>query len=193
MILGALENLFPIAKTLPAKNCVRMYTAEIVGGSTEPATPFYNATLRSECCIHSYLKLFNATSTQLEGFGDACRLGSVWLRQRGIGTGLASGGFGQFEWASILALLLRGGGPNDKPVLSMAYSNLQLFKAMIRFIASTDLLRTPVAIGGTSIELSDYRGPALYDGQRGINILFKMTKLSYRTVFLSCLAGRLMH
>lgn len=175
--------MFPLAKTLPDKNCVRLQRPEeAAADNTHPATPFYNATLRSECCTLPYSKLLAATSAQLEGFDDACRLGGNWLRQRSIGTGLTSGGFGQFEWAALLALLLQGGGSNGKPVLSKGYSSLQLFKATLQFIATKDLAKTPIGVYASSFNRVDNSAPVLYDGQRGINILFKMTEWSYRMV-----------
>lgn len=139
--------------------------------------------MRSECCTFAFLKLFHATSTQVEAFGDTCRLGSLWLRQRGFGADLGSGGFGQFEWASLLVLLLRGGGVNGKPVLSKGYSCLQIFKATLQFLAARDLVTNPLLLGAVKLEAGDHRGPIIFDGQRGINILFKMTVWSYKTVY----------
>lgn len=183
VILAANASLFPITKTLLGKNCVRSQQSEAsTTPSTGPATPLYNATLRSECCTLASLKLLHATSTQVEAFGDACRLGAVWLYQRGFSTKLGEGGFGHFEWASLLALLLQGGGANGKSVLSKGYSNLQLFKATLQFLAAKDLVKNHLMIPSAHEDIGEVRGPVLFDGQRGLNILFKMTEWSFQTV-----------
>ena len=189
--MAASDILFPITKTLPARNCIRMHTPEASAVDTaSSATPFYNASLRSECCTSSFLKFLYATSTRVDTFGDACRLGSVWLRQRRLGTSLGSGGFGEFEWASLVALLLHGGGGlDDKPVLSKGYSSLQLFKATLQYLAAKDLVKNRVLIWATGSECGNGTGPVLYDGQRGLNVLFKMTDWSYRTVRNHCFAS----
>ena len=180
IILAADGAMFPLSKTLPHKNCVR---ANLEGSapaenSTMP-TPFYNASLRSECSSLAYLKYLYGASLQSDGFTDACVLGSVWLRQRGLRTGLAGGGFGSFEWACTMALLLHGGGPKGKPLLSKAYNPHQLFKAMLQYLSMKDLVAGPVAILSDIVNIDGYGQPVLFDGARGLNVLFKMSPWSY--------------
>ena len=180
IILAADGAMFPLSKTLPHMNCVRAN----LGGST-PAekftipTPFYNASLRSECSTLAYLKYLHGASLQSDGFTDACILGSLWLRQRGLSTGLAGGGFGSFEWACTMALLLQGGGPKGRPILSKAYNSHQLFKAMLQYLSVKDLVAGPVVILSDIVNLDGYGQPVLFDGARGLNILFKMSPWSY--------------
>ncbi|KAL8832408.1 MAG: hypothetical protein Q9191_000280 [Dirinaria sp. TL-2023a] len=182
IIIAASGDLFPLTRTLPGKNCIRFQkvaSAIDKADSTTP-TPLYNATLRSECCTLSSLKLVHAASTQSEAFGDACLLGSVWLRQRGMGTGLSVGGFGPFEWAYLLAVLLQGGGLNGKPALSRGYSSLQLFKATLQFLSARDLVANPLVMQVSNTEVAgNDSGPTVFDGLHGINVLFKMTISSY--------------
>ena len=140
-------------------------------------TPFYNASLRSECSSLAYLKSLHACSLQSDGFSDACCLGSVWLRQRGLGRD-----FGQFEWASTMALLMQGGGPKGKPALLRGYDGYQLFKATLQYLSLQDLVANPVFVHFDNITLVDHDRPMLFDGKRGINILFKMTPWSYATL-----------
>ena len=180
IILAADGAMFPLSKTLLDKNCVR---ANLEGSapaenSTMP-TPFYNASLRSECSSLAYLKYLHGASLQSDSFTDACVLGSVWLRQRGLRTGLAGGGFGSFEWACTMALLLHGGGPKGKPILSKAYNPHQLFKAMLQYLSMKDLVAGPVAILSDIVNIDGHGQPVLFDGARGLNVLFKMSPWSY--------------
>ena len=180
IILAADGAMFPLSKTLPNRNCVR---ANLEGSapaesSTMP-TPFYNASLRSECSSLAYRKYLHGASLQSDGFTDACVLGSVWLRQRGLRTGLAGGGFGSFEWACTMALLLHGGGPKGKPILSKAYNPHQLFKAMLQYLSMKDLVAGPVAILSDIVNIDGHGQPVLFDGARGLNVLFKMSPWSY--------------
>lgn len=109
-------------------------------------------------------------------------LGSVWLRQRGLGSGLNAGGFGSFEWAYLLAILLQGGGLKGKPILSKSYNGLQLFKATLQFLSARDLATNRLLVQADREEIGDESGPAVLDGPRGFNLLFKMTIPSYKNV-----------
>ena len=128
------------------------------------------------------MKLLHQSSISLEAFGDACLLGAVWLRKRGLGTDLAKGGFGNFEWACLIALLLQSGGLRGRPVLSRGYNSYQVFKAVLKFLASTDLIAQPLIIHYEDLNLFNHKGPVLFDGTRGMNTLFKMTTWSYNLV-----------
>lgn len=182
IILAAEGNLFPISKTLPDKNCVRLKREGAPSIENSP-TPFYNATLRSECSSLAYLKYLQATSSQSKNFSDACALGSVWLRQRNLGCG----GFGAFEWACMMALFLRGGGFSNKPLLLRGYSSYQMFKATLQYIAAKDLLATPVIVQSDDNQIANPEhtvipsgpNPVMFDSERGLNILFKMSLWSY--------------
>lgn len=177
IMLVASGDLFPTAKTQPARNCVRPKPEDTkLQVGQKLSTPYYNATLRSECCSLAYLKYLHSTSLQSEGFTNACVLGSVWLRQRS----LASGGFGSFEWACTMALLMQGGGLNGRPVLSKGYSSYQLFKANLQCLATLDLVENPVFIHCEKEDLVNVDRPVLFDGLRGLNILYKMTPWSYQ-------------
>ena len=92
---------------------------------------------------------------------------------------MKSGGFGPFEWACMVALLMHGGGPKDRPVLSKAYSSYQLFKGTLQYLSLKDLVKTPTLISHGKIEVTGHQGPILFDGVRGINVLFKMFPWSY--------------
>ncbi|KAL5332646.1 Nrap protein [Aspergillus crustosus] len=178
-IITAVEDtLFPIQRTLPIKNNVRH---GLKGGHDQQApTQFYNSCLRSEATVSLYHKLLSSTAQSCDAFQDASLLGRIWLRQRGFGTSLSQGGFGGFEWSVLMSLLLEGGGPSGKPVLLKSYSSYQLFKATIQFLAAKDLTE-PLLFSAS--EVSFPRGtPVVYDGKRGLNLLYKMTPWAYSLV-----------
>ncbi|KAL8705543.1 MAG: hypothetical protein Q9201_001360 [Fulgogasparrea decipioides] len=177
VILAASGDLFPLEKTLPDKTCIRSLAAD--GQPNEPS-PTYNATLRSECCSLASLKQLHKSLVQSSAFQDASMLGTVWLHQRGLGSAIGKGGFGQFEWVSIMSTLLRGGGPAGRPVLSSGYSSYQLFKATLQYLSTTDLITKPMIIQPTSFKLMHTGRPVFFDGARGLNLLFKMSSWSYR-------------
>lgn len=179
ILLAASSDLFPVDKTLPTKGCIRHTVAN---GQDEAPSPTYNAVLRSECCSLISLKLLERSIGQSDAFREACMLGAVWLRQRGIGSSIKKGGFGQFEWASVISMLMRGGGRTGRPVLSAGYSNYQLFKATLQFLATTDLITSPIIISSANFKLDHTDHPVFFDGSRGLNLLFKMSPWSYRMV-----------
>ncbi|KAB8076695.1 Nrap protein [Aspergillus leporis] len=175
-IITAIEDhLFPIARTLPMKNNVRQ-------GSTDrheydEPTSFYNAALRSEATVSPFHKLLYSAAQNCDSFRDACILGRIWLRQRGFGSSFQRGGFGGFEWTVLMSLLFEGGGLNGKPVLLKSYSSYQLFKATLQFLAGRNLI-TPLLLFASDIP-SPSGIPMLYDGKRGLNILYRMSPWSY--------------
>ena len=173
VILAADGNLFPISKTLPHKNAVRPTIGVNSHGSLP--TPFYNASIRSECSSLAYLKYLHVNLVQTRDFANACILGSVWLRQRG----LWDGGFGPFEWACTVALLMQAGGLKGNPILSKGYNSYQIFKATLQYLAATDLVTNPLLIQPNGFESIRTNRPMLFDGVRGHNILYKMTPWSY--------------
>ncbi|MCJ1398657.1 hypothetical protein MMC11_001858 [Xylographa trunciseda] len=177
------SSVFEIGKTLPWKNCVRSKPSDSLSASPTLSTSVYNATLRAESCVASYLKLLHGVKAKADGFTSACILGHVWLRQRGFGTGLLNGGFGGFEIACMIALLLQSGGPKGRPLLSGGYSSSQIFKAILQFLASSNLMKTPLILGGgDSYDQKAFKmgTPVLFDSIRGLNILYKMSPWSYK-------------
>ncbi|KAI9787741.1 MAG: hypothetical protein M1839_000273 [Geoglossum umbratile] len=174
------EEVFSNARLLPDKNCVR--PSKAVSGTTAllAPTPFYNATLKSESSVTPYLKLLHGASSHCGSYKEVCILGRVWLQQRGFGGSISKGGFGHFEWAAISAVLLQGAGPRGQRLLSPGYNSYQLFKAMLQFLASTDLVANPLLFQAEKFSIQKLDVPTFYDGPRGVNILFKMTPWSYR-------------
>ncbi|KAJ5110750.1 hypothetical protein N7532_001285 [Penicillium argentinense] len=176
-ILTAIEpTLFPVTRTLPAKSNVRQ-ASTTEHSKTGEATPFYNASLRSEATVSLYHKHLHLATQKCESFRDACILGRTWLQQRGFFSSFQTGGFGSFEWAALVSLLFEGGGPTGQPILMRSYSSYQIFKAVMQFLAGRDLT-TPLLFSATDISVP-HGGPVIYDGCRGLNILYKMTPWSY--------------
>ncbi|KAI3319896.1 pre-rRNA processing protein utp22 [Xylariaceae sp. AK1471] len=179
IIPNAPEGYFPTAKLTASSNAIRRNAPEESKDSKAP-TPYYNNTLKSESQFTSYLKLLHRTSNMCASFKDACILGRIWLQQRGFGGDVADGGFGHFQWAVLMALLLQTGGRKGEPILSPSLHSSQLFKATLQYLASANLPKKPVILGPTtaSPEVVRQAGPLLYDSAREINILFNMTTWS---------------
>ncbi|KAL4907609.1 hypothetical protein BDW74DRAFT_147830 [Aspergillus multicolor] len=174
-IITAVEDtLFPISRTLPMKNNIR-HSSE--GESRNEPTPFYNSCLRSEATVSLYHKILSSAAQSCESFRDACLLGRIWLRQRGFCSSSLKGGFGGFEWSVLMSFLLESGGPNGKPVLLKSYSSYQLFKATVQFLNGRDLT-DPLLLSAYHVSFPN-KGPVIYDGKRGLNVLYKMTPWSY--------------
>ncbi|KAL1303251.1 hypothetical protein AAFC00_006665 [Neodothiora populina] len=177
------DNVFSKDKLLPSKNCVRPAKADDDDNTSAslPATPFYNASIQADSQLTAYLKLLHHASTTCDAFKDACLLGRVWLRQRSLTSHTAKGGFGNFEWAALMAVLLQTGGGNGMPLLSSGYSSYQLFKATLQYLAAKDLVRSPAVLQAGTVTLAAHDAqPVFFDGARGINILYKMTASSYQ-------------
>ncbi|KXJ89432.1 Nrap protein, partial [Microdochium bolleyi] len=179
IIPTAPEGLFP-AKKLGASNSSLRQGDNKDSKESKSASPFYNSTLKAEALYSPYLRLLHKASKSSAAFADACLLGRTWLQQRGFSGSLAEGGFGHFEWATLIALLMQGGGRKGEAVLSASLHSTQLFKATLQYLATANFLKKPVVIGGDSIDMDSIRqsGPVVYDGARSMNILYKMTAWS---------------
>jgi U3 small nucleolar RNA-associated protein 22 len=180
IIPAAPETLFTETKLRPSKNSIRPKHEQDKGPTTAPPSPFYNASIQSDCSLESYLKLIHSGMKQASGFKDACILGRIWLRQRGFGSSISNGGFGNFEWAALSALLLKGGGPKGHGLLSPGYSSYQMFKAVVKFLSTVDLANKPIVYEASDFLPAKSDVPTFFDGPRGHNIFFKMTPWSYR-------------
>ncbi|KAL9026996.1 MAG: hypothetical protein Q9196_004421 [Gyalolechia fulgens] len=179
ILLAASSDLFPVTQTLPSKACTRRSAPDV---QDTVSSTVYNATLRSECCSLLSLKQLDESVAQSDAFRDACILGAIWLRQRGFGSSITQGGFGQFEWASVIASLMRSGGPAGPPVLSRSYSSHQLLKATLQFLSAYDLVASPIVLQSLGYQIVPDTGPVFFDGSRGLNLLFKMSQWSYKTL-----------
>lgn len=173
------DDLFPISKTSPDKLNIRLLNSEDVASAL-----FYNATLRAESAVTAYLKFLYQASTLCDSFKDSCLLSRIWLRQRGLGKSIAQGGFGPFEWAAICAALLQGRHDREKAAFAPGFSGYQLFKATLQFLSSSDMAAIPFLFQADSLTLQKSEVPVFFDGQRGMNILYKMTPWSYAMVIL---------
>ena len=187
ILLALPENIFPQHKLLPNSNCIRPKGSE--DGTSDQVlspTPFYNSTLQSDVNIIPYLKLLHATASRVEGFKDACILGRIWMKQRGFGSQIRKGGFGNFEWAAIMSLLLQPNAVTGVQPLSPGYSTYQLFKATLQFLSRGDLTKKAFTFQAPNITISksETNAPVVFDSPRGQNILFKMTQWSYKRLQL---------
>jgi U3 small nucleolar RNA-associated protein 22 len=181
ILLTSSLGLFPPEKLLPTKACVRPKTSNVESKASDlEPSPFYNASIMSDILATEYLKLQHDVAKECSAYRDACILGRVWLRQRDLSGRIQKGGFGNFEWAVMMALLLQGGGPKGLPVFSNGYSSYQLFKALLQYLSGKDLITSPQTIGDSTQSLGKQNDtPVLFDSIRGMNILFKMNQWSY--------------
>ncbi|KAK7403547.1 U3 snoRNP protein [Neonectria punicea] len=179
LIPCAPEGLFPKNKLLPTSNNTRSGDASDKKAA-QTGTPFYNSTLKAEETFISYLRLLTHAKNECPAFPDACALGRIWLQQRGYGGSVPQGGFGHFEWAVMIALLLQTGGRKGQAALSTALSSTELFKAAVQFLSTTDFNKKPFVFGSSTINVDSVResGPVMFDPIRELNILFKMTPWS---------------
>lgn len=181
ILLAAPEGVFVDAKLHPKANCIRPKGDDTeTDHKTLTPTPFYNSSLRSDATITPYLKLLHSSAANCDAFKDACVLGRVWLKQRGFGSALRKGGFGNFEWATLMALLMQPNPGAGAPTLSSGYSSYQLFKATLQFLARHDLSKKAYSIQARDVTFpKSGLAPVFFDGARGLNLLYKMTPWSF--------------
>ncbi|KAL2261289.1 hypothetical protein VTK26DRAFT_4480 [Humicola hyalothermophila] len=169
------DSFFPKAKLNLGASLIRKGREEDGNGPSRPS-PFYNSTLVAEASFLPYLRLLRQTEKKCAAFKNACMLGRIWLQQRGFGGDVSQGGFGHFEWAVLLALLLQGGESKGHAALSASLSSTQLFKALIQFLSVTNFAEKPCVFGPGKSELEGHIdfGPIIWDSARQLNIAFKM-------------------
>ncbi|KAG8529257.1 uncharacterized protein KY384_005892 [Bacidia gigantensis] len=182
IVLHASQDLFSLKKTLPTRNCIKNIDSCNDDKTFTIPTPFYNATLRSECSSVAHDRAIKIASENASAFKAASILGAVWLSQRGFDSSISSGGFGSFQWDCIMALLLLGGDHKGSPVLSTKYTAYQMFKATLRYLATTSLVDSPKAIMSNDPHHAGFQVPTFFDGVRCVNVLFKMTLWSYHAL-----------
>lgn len=180
LIPCAPNDYFPKHKLASGACLIRNVGDEQPQPSQDP-TPFYNSTLKAEGSFVPYLRLLKESEKACPSFQDACILGRTFLEQRGFGGSVCLGGFGHFEWAVLMALLLQTGGRKGKATLSASLNSTQLFKAMVQYLAETNFLKTPCVLGPSQEQADAIREPGrpvLYDSARQLNIAFKMSPWS---------------
>ncbi|GAM83181.1 hypothetical protein ANO11243_011670 [Dothideomycetidae sp. 11243] len=165
------DKVFTNERLLPSKNLVRHQEDD------SSSTALYNSTIQADRQIASYLKLIHSASTSCDKFKDGCLLLRIWLEQRGLSGSLQAGGFGGFEVAALMAVLLSTGS------LSPRYSSYQLFKATLQYLVTKDCSKSPVVIGEAGVKLPSTRNaPNLFDAARSHNILYKMSNWWYKAL-----------
>ncbi|PSR79860.1 Nrap protein [Coniella lustricola] len=170
-------GLFPPHRLLSSSNCIRFAASEDI---TPKPTPFYNNTLKAESCYLSYLKVIRQAEKTCAAYRDACILGRVWLQQRGLGASISDGGFGNFEWSVLTALLLVSGGRKGSAALSPSLSSIRIFKAVIQFLAAANLEMKPLVLGRSKegTDATKEPVPVIFDTLRQLNVAYKMSPWS---------------
>lgn len=187
MIIGFPYKIFDPKKLLPNRNCIRV--AQEGKDVPLPATPLYNFAVLSSTTYEAFLKFLYKTKKQTESFKEAAKLGRLWLQQRGFSSDVAHsgglGGFGTFEFMVLMSALLNGGGINGNKILLHGFSSYQLFKGIIKILATTDFCSTGhLEFHSDTSSPSKYfeegfQTPTLYDKTTKVNILSKMSISSY--------------
>ena len=192
LIIGFPNKLFDQKKLLPNKNSIRVTLEDT--DITLPSTPLYNFSVLSSTTHEVYLKYLYKTKKQTESFNEACILGRLWLQQRGFSSNMAHsgslGGFGTFEFSTLMAALLHGGGINGNKIVLHGFSSYQLFKGVIQYLATMDLCNDGYLqfFSDNDSDLSSkyimegFQTPTIYDKSTKVNILSKMTISSYEVL-----------
>lgn len=187
LIIGFPYQIFDSKKLLPNRNCIRVASNE--PNQSLPATPLYNFSILSSTTYETYLKYLHKTKKQTESFIQAATLGRLWLQQRGFSSKISHsgslGGFGTFEFAVLMAALLNGGGNNGNKILLHGFSSYQLFKGVIKYLATMDLcgdghlqFHSDNQSSSKYVE-EGFQIPTLFDKTTKVNILSKMSVSSY--------------
>lgn len=188
LIVGFPYRVFEAKKLLPNRNCIRVAQSE--SDLSLPATSLYNFSVLSSTTYETYLKYLYKTKKQTESFKEAAILGRLWLQQRGFSSKMAHcgslGGFGTFEFTVLMASLLNGGGINGNKILLHGFSSYQLFKGIIKYLATMDLCTEGHLQFYSDTESASkyiqegFQTPTLYDKTTKVNILSKMSISSYQ-------------
>ncbi|KAK9248001.1 Nrap protein [Lipomyces tetrasporus] len=180
IIPGISQDVFPLSKISPSRNCVRY--SQNPAESLKP-TPFYNSSILNDTYFFPGTVVLHKAAKSCDGFKDAMKLGEIWLRQRGFKSSIDGGGFGSWEWGMLMAALLQGGGAKGSRSLSKGFSNYQLFKATLNYIASNDFTETPVNTSKSPLGFDKgvFGGlPVLVNNDINLNLLYRMSVSSYR-------------
>ncbi|EDO15642.1 hypothetical protein Kpol_473p1 [Vanderwaltozyma polyspora DSM 70294] len=189
LIVGFPYGLFDPKKLLPNRNNIRVTVEN--KEHILPSTPLYNFSVLSSSTHEHFLKFLYKTKKQTESFNEACILGRIWLQQRGFSSKLAHsgtlGGFGTFEFSILMAALLNGGGLNGNRIILHGFSSYQLFKGVVKYLATMDIcsdgylqFHSDTESKSSSKYVNErFQIPTLFDKVTKVNILNKMTVSSY--------------
>lgn len=143
---------------------------------SELATPLYNSVMLIDASYTANHKFLAQAAQSCPAFREACKLGRLWLRQRGFGSSYTQGGFGHVQWSLLMAALL-----NDKShILMNGYSSYQLFKGTLGYIASTGINVgfSPSGKAVSSLSPFDQFPAKLVDTDIGLNVAHNMSQWS---------------
>ncbi len=191
-IIPSLPNsFFDTKKLMPDKNCVRFQTNQNQNELNEEnqgkviPTPLYNSSLLTDTSYSHYFTFLYMAHKSCPSFRETCKLGRLWLRQRGFDSNVNGGGFGHFEWAVLTASLLQGGGHQGNDILSTGMTSYQLFKGVIQYLKNQDLRKDYLEFSSqpgnrySRLANSTSEIPILFDKFTKVNILWKMRAWSY--------------
>ena len=156
-------DVFPASRFRPDQSNVRaqgrLAEAEDAGASQQLwPTPHYNMALLedvegSSCAEH--LAVLHECTTVCPAFADASVLLKVWARVHGLGKEACADTFHEGLQVFLLAWMVQ-----DKR-LSHGFSAQQMFKAVMAFLAQTDLSKGPVLRMRPSLKQAPGESPAM--------------------------------
>lgn len=195
IIIGFPYKIFDSKKLLPNKNCIRV--AQEDPDAPLPVTSLYNFSVLSITTFEPFLKFLYKSKKQTEAFREASILGRLWLQQRGFSSKISQsgglGGFGTFEFTTLMTVLLNGGGENGNKILLHGFSSYQLFRGVIKYLATMDLCTeghlqfhsdisyTPVV---SKYMNEGFQTPTIFDKSTKVNILSKLSISAYNILKL---------
>ncbi|CCJ28579.1 unnamed protein product [Pneumocystis jirovecii] len=123
------QNVFQSHKLFQNKSCITFSNCP---------TPNYNFSILSDSTIHQHHMIQHSYLQSCPAFKDASILGKVWLKRRGFTSRKI--GFGSFEWNMIIIYTLQ----QRENQLFQEYSSYHLFKMVLNFLTTQNLLESPV-------------------------------------------------
>lgn len=177
------DGTFNYKKLSSDMNAVRAQLSDSSNQVKLPPTPLYNHSILTDAVHLRYNEFLHRASIECPEFNAACKLGRLWLHQRAISSPSVTGGFGHFEWAMLTAVLLYGNGA-DTHTLLKGYSSYQLFKGVIQFISSVNLLENDLVFSARkgetfAVKINKSTSPCFMDKDYNINIFSNLSKTNY--------------
>ncbi|WFD35008.1 U3 snoRNP protein [Malassezia cuniculi] len=147
------ENGIFGGRLAPTRNNLRashVLGTDAADAADEP-TPVYNSAIQADSLRLAHLVFLHAKSQEVPAFAEAVQMLKTWATQRGFGTLtldeprgrqiVAGSESARFVLSMLLAHLLCGSDDGNavqrRPKLSSGFSNYQLFRGVLDFIAKT--------------------------------------------------------
>ncbi len=115
-------DTFLLSRLAPHRNNIR--------SATQPATPYYNASILLDTCMVSHLNYLHSIKSNAKHWTESILLSKVWLHQRFS----QNSGINGFLFSMLMGYLLNSTDKFGLKRLSNEFSSYQLFKITLEFI-----------------------------------------------------------